>query len=404
MNDKGLRVRALTGLLLLIGVGAVFTVRLHAGPARSPVPSPLRFAEHVIGGDLAGGYQVLVVDLNRDGKPDIVALASDLHELPWYENPGWQRHVLVSPIDSPINAAAYDLDGDGIPEIALAHGFDTSYAASPGIVSLLAHRGDPLAPWSVKEIDGLPTSHRLRFVDLEGDGRKALVNFPLIGPRATAPLYRDHVPLVVYRPGEWKREVITEAEEGVVHGIFPIAWNGDARESVMSASFLGVYLMRFDRGRWTRRRVTGGDPAAWPKSGASEIAVGRIGRARFLTTIEPWHGNKVVVYRPSGGSWQRHVIDEALTDGHTLVVGDFDGSGRDEIVAGERGGKRSVYLYRLVSPGEDRWTRQTLDEGGMAAAGCAVADLNADRRLDVVCIGAATANLKWYENLGQPLE
>jgi hypothetical protein len=37
-----------------------------------------------------------------------------------------------------------------------------------------------------------------------------------------------------------------------------------------------------------------------------------------------------------------------------------------------------------------------LDQGGMPAASCAVADLNADGRPDVICIGAAV--LKWYEN------
>jgi hypothetical protein len=36
----------------------------------------------------------------------------------------------------------------------------------------------------------------------------------------------------------------------------------------------------------------------------------------------------------------------------------------------------------------------------MAGAGCAVADFNVHRRPDVVCIGSAAANLKWYENLG----
>ena len=46
----------------------------------------------------------------------------------------------------------------------------------------------------------------------------------------------------------------------------------------------------------------------------------------------------------------------------------------------------------------DTWSRQVLDDGGMAAAGCAIADLNADKHADVVCIGAATANLRWYEN------
>jgi hypothetical protein len=128
------------------------------------------------------------------------------------------------------------------------------------------------------------------------------------------------------------------------------------------------------------------------------VTVGHLGRERFVATIEPWHGNKVVVYRRDGEAWKRHVIDETIGDGHTLVAGDFDGDGQDELVVGERQGNRSVYLYRAVNVRDDIWSKEPLDDGGMAAAGCAVADLNADKRPDVVCIGTATANLKWYEN------
>ena len=94
--------------------------------------------------------------------------------------------------------------------------------------------------------------------------------------------------------------------------------------------------MRYDKGQWTPTRLVGGDPSAWPKSGSSEIVVGHLGRERFLATIEPWHGNTVVVYRPVAGAWTRHVIDGSVTDGHTMVVGDVDGDGQDEIVVGER--------------------------------------------------------------------
>ena len=37
----------------------------------------------------------------------------------------------------------------------------------------------------------------------------------------------------------------------------------------------------------------------------------------------------------------------------------------------------------------------------IAAAACAIADLNQDGRPDIACIGSSTANLKWYENLGR---
>ncbi len=384
-------------------VGLVLVAKMPALPAGAQQPpghsSAAAFAAHTIDTGLTGGYQVVVADLNRDGKPDIIALASGLKELRWYENPSWTRHVLVSGINRPINAAAYDVDGDGIPEIALAHEFAAVYASSPGVISIMAHQGgDPTQPWSIKDIDRLPTSHRIRFADITGDGKKVLVNFPLIGSQALAPNYRDRVPLVMYRPGDWKREVITDADEGVVHGILMTPWDSGRREAALSASFLGVYAHRFDNGRWTRTLIVKGDPSEWPKSGASDIAVGRLGRERFLATIEPWHGNKVAVYRQHKGAWTRHVIDEAIADGHTIVSGDFDGDGKDEIVVGERQGKRSAYLYRMTNTKDDTWSKEPLDDGDMSAAGCAVADLSGDKRLDVVCIGTATANLKWYEN------
>jgi hypothetical protein len=376
--------------------------------------APPTFIEHTLATGLTGGYQVLAVDLNRDGKLDVLALASDLHELSWLENPTWTSHVLARDLESPINAAACDVDGDGIPEIALAQGFEIEPPKSAGIVSILTHGSDPTAPWSVREIDRLPTSHRLRFLDLDGSGMKVLVNAPLVGLESVAPEFRDHVSIVMYRPGEWKRESITADERGVVHGILadPFPKNDSnssacGKESLLSASFEGVHVHRFENGRWTRTKLVDGDPADWPKCGASEIAVGRLGDERFLTTIEPWHGNQVVVYRASesnstgakGTTWTRRVIDASLEDGHALAVGDFDGDGSDEIVAGERGGKRAVRLYRFErgDPERESWTASVLSVGS-GAAGCAVADLNGDGRLDVVTISSATGSVSWFEN------
>jgi len=49
------------------------------------------FVQHTIATHLAGGYQVVVSDLNQDGKPDLIAVASGMPELVWFENPGWPR-------------------------------------------------------------------------------------------------------------------------------------------------------------------------------------------------------------------------------------------------------------------------------------------------------------------------
>ena len=42
--------------------------------------------------------------------------------------------------------------------------------------------------------------------------------------------------------------------------------------------------------------------------------------------------------------------------------------------------------------------RHVLDED-MSPSGCAVADMNGDASIDLVCIGGRTANLKWYEDV-----
>jgi len=354
--------------------------------------------EHTIATGLKGGYQVVIADLNRDGKPDIIALASGMPDLVWYENPTWERHVIASGFSRMINCATWDSDGDGIPEIALASGFDNQAKNSTGIVWLLRHEGDPRGPWKATEIDRLTTSHRLRWADIYGNGKKVLIDAPLTGARAEAPDYRGHTPLVFYRPGEWRRDLIGDENEGVVHGIYVVDWDGDGRDEILTASFVGIDLYKLGKdGRWSRTEIAKGDSAPWPKCGSSDVAVGRAGGKRYIAAIEPWHGNQVVVYQQKGTAWERRVVDDVLVDGHTIWTADLNGDGDDEIIAGFRGGKRSVFIYYFDG---DRWSKQVLDDGGMAAAACAVADLNGDGRIDVACIGSATANLKWYENTG----
>ena len=359
--------------------------------------APARFAEHTVATGLTGGYQVVAVDVNHDGKPDLIALASGMTELVWFENPGWERHVIAGNLSGMINLAAWDFDGDGIPEIVLASGFSMQAPKSAGIVSVLRHREDVRQPWSVQEIDRLPTSHRLRWADIFGDGHKVVVNQPLTNAQAERPEDRLHTPLVYYRPGEWKRQTISEEEEGVVHGIYVVDWDGNGRDGILTAGFLGLHLYKWGGDTWKRTEIARGDPAAWPKSGSSDVAVGRVGKQRFLAAIEPWHGNEVAIYVEHGGKWQRNVIDDSLADGHTILTADLNGDGWDEVIAGYRG--RGVNIYYAQDAAGTRWTKEVLDSG-MPAAACAVADLDGDGRPDIACIGSATAALKWYRNLG----
>ena len=363
-------------------------------------PASADFREHTLATGLKGGYQVVAADLSGDGKADLIALASGMKELVWFENPSWQRHVIIGNQNRMINLAAWNVDSSRIPAIVLASEFANQAKNSIGVVSLLRHNGDPREPWSVTPIDRLPTSHRLRWADIDGSGKRVLVNAPLTGTSAEAPDYRGKAPLVFYRPGEWKRELIGEENEGVTHGMFCVDWDSDGRDAILTASFVGLHLYQLGARGWKRTRISGGDPAPWPKSGSSDVSAGRgFGTKRYLAAIEPWHGNQVAVYRTEGGAWTRTVIDAGLDQGHTILTADFNADAVDEIVAGYRGGAHGVNIYYAEKQGG--WVKRKLDGGDMAASACVAADLNADGRIDIACIGSATANLKWYENLGR---
>lgn len=367
---------------------------------------PVRFQEHVIEPNIPGGYSVMVTDINHYGKPDVVGLTQRLTELAWYENPSWERHVLIRDMQGLVNMAAEDIDGDGIPEIALENGFSMVAAKSPGFVWLLHHDGDPRGLWKATRIDELTTSHHIGWADVDGDGKKELINAPLIGARALAPKYEDHVSLVYYRQEDWKRRLIDDQLTGVLHRLRVVHWDGTKREQILTAGFDGIVLHsasgRGENLQWKNERLAKGHEEEPPRKGTSDVRLGHWQKRRFLAAVEPWHGNEVVVYTEGPAhQWQRHVIFSELAEGHEVVVADFNGDGLDDIAAGDRGKGRSVHVFYAQDARGENWRHEVIDNGGMAGSGCVSADLNGDRRPDIVCIGASTGNLKWYENLGQ---
>jgi hypothetical protein len=117
---------------------------------------------------------------------------------------------------------------------------------------------------------------------------------------------------------------------------------------------------------------------------------------RFIATIEPWHGTKVVVYHPParpGALWQRSVIDDSLDEGHALWTMDVDGDGADEIVAGFRGHRHGVLLFRALDRDGTRWERSLLDDG-IACQGMFALDAAKGGPHGIVAIGGATHNIR----------
>ncbi len=377
-------------VLSVVVIGLAFLLEVRGA-------EPLRiFPEYTVTTGLKMGYQLVAVDLNGDGKKDLIALDERSTELAWFENPKWERHVLAEDVPRPINVDCYDVDNDGIPECVVAMHFETNPEKSVGELMLLKSGPDVRAPWTKKEIDRVPTAHRVRWIDLKGDGKKALLLSPLVGLKARAPDYDDDTPVYLYRPGEWKRETIINNLHGIVHAIAPVQWAGK-KESLLTASFLGLRLYEpSESGPWKWTEISKGDPRPCPECGSSEVRLGRIGKKRILVTIEPWHGNQVVVYLQDRKAWKRIVIEDAMVNGHALAVGDLDGDGRDEIVAGFRGKGYRLTVYKSVDDSGERWTSQVIDDGGIAAADCKIEDFDGDGKQEISCIGASTGNVKLY--------
>ncbi len=186
-------------------------------PAQDDLP---RFRERVISKAVKFGYQLVAADLNGDGKKDLIAVDERATEVAWFENPTWERHVLATNVPRPLNAACCDIDGDGVPEVVLAYRFETSPEQSVGNVVLLTHGKDVRQPWTAREIDRVPTAHRVRWIDPEGNGQKVLLLGPMVGERFP-PAEGDPVPIYLYRPGKWERETISKEPRGVLHAINP---------------------------------------------------------------------------------------------------------------------------------------------------------------------------------------
>jgi hypothetical protein len=409
---------AVAGLLLL-GVLA------PAGRPDAPGPAAAfpRFRTQEIARDLGVGYAVLLVDVNGDGKTDIVVV--DQQRVVWYENPTWRRRTIIDHQTRPDNVciAAHDIDGDGRLDFALGADWRPFDTRTGGTLQWL-RRGKTLdEPWTVYPIDTEPTVHRIRFADVDGDGKPELVVAPLMGKGATAKNnWMDGAPVRVlaYRiprdpaRDRWVPEVL-DRKLHVVHNLWPVPSAAGKGQDVLTASYEGVHLLTRDAGgkRLDRKVCIGNQENPNGKRGSSEVKQGRLKSGRkFIATIEPWHGDQVVVYtepEAPGKLWDRHVVDEHLRWGHAVWCADLDGDGGDELVIGVRDDpdakagfreRRGVRVYKAVDDKGARWARQLVDDGGVAVEDLACADLDGDGRIDLVAVGRQTHNARIYWNLG----
>ncbi len=392
----------------------LFTGLLTACQIADAQRSFVSFEKVTLDEEMRGGYGVEVADMDGDGLTDIVALATNPAQFVWYKNPTWEKFAISTVAQRNIDSAPLDIDKDGDMDIVLASEFALGESSTGGLVHWLENPGNPTVnqEWAMHYIDEIPTSHRVKWGDLNGDGEMELVNLPIIGEGAEAPLYAVDLELKAYPiPPDldvdtWPGIVIDRSLQ-MAHGLALADWEGDGRDDLLTASFGGVHLFQLATSGVNVARTqigAGKQDAERPQVGSSEIDIGKMSdETPFIATVEPWHGNEVVVYEPGaaqGALWQRHVIETELSNGHGLLIADLDNDGTDEIIAGGRSEPYKLAIYRYTQA-DDSWQRINLDDANVAVSGLAIEDLNGDGYLDIVAIGSGTRNVVYYENSGR---
>lgn len=408
--------RPIAGLITLLTAVQLLTL---------PAAGELQFRDQELPTRLTVGYAVRLLDMNEDQRLDIVIV--DSKRFLWLENPNWDEHVIFEDAaaqNDNVCFAPADIDGDGRLDFAVGRDWQFGNSKSGGTIGWITGGKDPTRPWTYHPIGEEPTTHRMQFSDLDRDGREELIVAPLKGRDTTGPNFDESgVRLLSFKiPKDpvndpWKADVIND-ELRVMHNFWPTDLNRDGQLDILTASFEGVSLLerKPDGKTWQRTRIGAGNQETSPSRGASEIKHGRMAKGfDYIATIEPWHGDQVVVYtfpkvaqpdrapRDYLKMWQRHVLDEDLKWGHAVWCANLDNDDDEELIIGVRDDKsddarRGLRIYDPQDAIGSKWERTIVDPGSVAIEDLAAADLNGDGRIDIVAVGRQTHNVKIYWN------
>lgn len=370
---------------------------------------------------LTVGYAVRLVDLNGDNRLDIALV--DSKRVLWLENPTWQTHVIwETPTATADNVcfAPHDIDGDGDIDFAVGYDWQPNNTKTGGAIGWLEAPADPRSIWTHHPLtNDEPTTHRMNWADIDGDRKKELIVAPLKGRNANAPGWDDQgVRLsrwdISSNPkAVWSNSTI-ESSLPVMHNFQVLDFDRDGRDDLLLASFEGVHLwsQKGNSAEKSLQRVGSGHEGKAPEKGSSEIRLGSIGsQRRFIATVEPWHGNEIVVYEepesePESNAtttgkvslWPRQVIDAELKWGHAVACANLDTDDTDELVIGVRDEslphRCGVRIYDRQSDG--KWQRSLIHPGQVAVEDLAVGDLDGDGQNEIIAVGRATKNAVIY--------
>jgi hypothetical protein len=304
--------------------------------------------ERVLGDvELPAPCHVSAVDLNGDGHLDLVVAVlgsvnptdDPVGQVVWLENDGRQNfttHVLLDDLRRVADVQVGDLNGDGRPDLTVAEfGYDR------GHVLWLENRGG--GRFRDHELFAAPGAIHVPVVDLDGDGK----------PDVVTVISQDEEEVLAFENlggGAFRRHSLyTQANfDFGSSGLFVCDLNGDGRPDLL---------------------LTGGDNL--------EIT---------YNSPQPWHG---CILLENKGGWRFEPRRLAAVPGvYAAGVGDLNGDGHPDVVLvsmfndWRRPGSASVVW--LENDGKGNFTPWQIADSPSHLATVAVGDLDGDGRADIV--------------------
>ncbi len=336
-----------------------------------------------------------VADINRDGKPDVVA---GTH---WFEGPDFVPHRLR---DIPEMGDLYlvtngdfihDVDGDGWLDVIAGEWVNTEicWYKNPGKKYL--ERGKL---WERKVLaKGRDCNESFALKDFDGDGK----------PEVFVNCWNAKAPTVVWKfdkdkDGKHILKKIVIGDKGNGHGFAFGDINMDGREDIMVGSGWYECPEGNPLGKlWKFHPETAKKHASCP---CLIVDLTGDGRNDIITGdghgfgLEWWEQGQPKADGTT--TWTKHMIDNKWSQAHYLAWEDIDGDGKKDLITGKRvrghcgndpGGKEpAVVYYYTWDQKAKKFTRHTIaDEGEKVGIGMQinVADLNGDKKPDIAVAG-----------------
>jgi hypothetical protein len=305
-------------------------------------PSPIEFERGEVGLECSSDRpritNVLVTDLDRDGRDDVIVCDDVAGRVSWLRiESGTWNEVVLAEIPAPSRVSVVDYDGDGHLDVVVASiGFVEPTDDLIGSVWLLVNRGDTTFE-PRRLVAGLPRVADVKPIDYNGNGKIDFV-VACFGWRKSGGivlLEQVHPKLFVeHRVADRNGAMQIEVAD----------WNGDGHDDfvvLFAQEHESVELYLNDgHGRFEWQTLARAPHPAWGSSGIQLVDLDQDGDLDLVWTngdmmdevsiAKPYHGVRWLENR--GGELIPHELVR-MPGCYRAVVRDIDGDGHLDLVA-----------------------------------------------------------------------